>query len=95
MSPPSWPSKPPPPPELPEPPELKTTEAGVQFIKDHEGFVEYPMWDYGQYSVGYGSRCPDDKLEEYRENGIYVKAFLDARMAGKCGKYKIFDEYRS
>ena len=26
---------------------------------------------------------------EYRENGIYVKAFLDARMAGKCGKYKI------
>lgn len=55
---------------LPEPPELKTTEAGVQFIKDHEGFVEYPMWDYGQYSVGYGSRCPDDKLEEYRENGI-------------------------
>ena len=26
---------------------------------------------------------------EYRENGIYVKAFLDARMAGKCEKYKI------
>ena len=25
---------------------------------------------------------------EYRENGIYVKAFLDARMSGKCGKYK-------
>lgn len=46
---------------LPEPPELKTTEAGVQFIKDHEGFVEYPMWDYGQYSIGYGSRCnPED-----------------------------------
>lgn len=25
---------------------------------------------------------------EYRDNGIYVKAFLDARMSGKCGKYK-------
>ena len=45
----------------PEPPELKTTEAGVQFIKDQEGFVEYPVWDYGQYSIGYGSRCnPED-----------------------------------
>lgn len=46
---------------LPEPPELKTTEAGVQFIKDQEGFNEYPVWDYGQYSIGYGSRCnPED-----------------------------------
>ena len=62
---------------LPEPPELKTTEAGVQFIKDHEGFVEYPMWDYGQYSIGYGSRCPDDKLEEYRENGITDMVFVN------------------
>ena len=45
----------------PEPPELKTTEAGVQFIKDQEGFNEYPVWDYGQYSIGYGSRCnPED-----------------------------------
>lgn len=51
-------------------PTLKMSEAGVQFIKDNEGFAKYPMWDYGQYSVGYGSRCPDDKYEEYRENGI-------------------------
>lgn len=44
-----------------EPPVLKTSEAGVQFIKDHEGFIKYAMWDYSQYSIGYGSRCdPDD-----------------------------------
>ena len=42
---------------LPEPPELKTSEAGVQFIKDHEGFVQFATWDYGQYSIGYGSAC--------------------------------------
>ena len=46
---------------LPEPPELKTSEAGVQFIKDHEGFLQYAVWDYSQYSIGYGSRCdPED-----------------------------------
>lgn len=53
----------------PEPPVLKTSEAGVQFIKDHEGFTRYAMWDYGQYSIGYGSRCdpgdyPDGITEE-------------------------------
>lgn len=41
----------------PEPPSLKTSEAGVQFIKDHEGFVQYAVWDYSQYSIGYGSAC--------------------------------------
>lgn len=43
-------------PEWPQLPALKISEAGVQFIKDHEGFAERPMWDYAQYSVGYGSR---------------------------------------
>ncbi|MBQ3355912.1 MAG: S-layer homology domain-containing protein [Oscillospiraceae bacterium] len=35
---------------------LKISEAGIQFIKNQEGFVPAPIWDYGQYSVGYGSR---------------------------------------
>lgn len=42
----SWPPLPP----------LKISEAGVQFIKNQEGFIASPVWDYGQYSVGYGSR---------------------------------------
>lgn len=42
--------------QWPELPALKISEAGIQFIKDHEGFAKEPMWDYGQYSVGYGSR---------------------------------------
>lgn len=37
-------------------PPLKISEAGIQFIKNQEGFVASPIWDYGQYSVGYGSR---------------------------------------
>ena len=42
--------------EWPALPELKISEAGIQFIKNQEGFVASPIWDYGQYSVGYGTR---------------------------------------
>lgn len=47
-------------------PTLKTSEAGIQFIKDHEGFLKYAVWDYSQYSIGYGTRCEKDEFP----NGI-------------------------
>lgn len=40
--------------------DMKTSDACVQILKDMEGFVEYPMYDNGQYSVGYGSGCGKD-----------------------------------
>ncbi len=46
--------------DWPELPELKISEAGIQFIKDHEGFIEDPIWDYSQYTVGYGTRYDPD-----------------------------------
>lgn len=42
----------------------------VDMVKTFESFTKYPVWDYAQYSVGYGTACPADKLEEYRQNGI-------------------------
>lgn len=44
--------------------ELRISEKGVQFIKDQEGFVKYAMWDYAQYSIGYGSRCDKDEYPD-------------------------------
>lgn len=29
-------------------------------LKAMEGFAEYAYWDYEQWSIGYGSKCPDD-----------------------------------
>lgn len=41
--------------------ELRTSENCIQFIKQYEGFCKYAIWDYGQYSIGYGTRCdPSD-----------------------------------
>ncbi len=47
-----------------------TSDACVDLIKAEEGFVSKPLWDYAQYTVGYGTRCPDDKLEYYSKYGI-------------------------
>ena len=43
-------------PSWPALPALKTSEDCIAFIKAHEGFVAYPMADYGQYTIGYGTR---------------------------------------
>lgn len=53
---------------------MKTSQAGVDYIKSVEGFSKYPYYDYGQYTVGYGTRCPADKYNEYKTNGITEEA---------------------
>ena len=50
--------------------EMTVSDNFVEFLKKEEGFAAKPYWDYSQYTVGYGTRCPDDMLEEYKENGI-------------------------
>lgn len=37
-----------------------TSEECIRILKDMEGFIKYPMYDNGQYSVGYGSGCDKD-----------------------------------
>ncbi len=48
----------------PTPPVLRTSEAGIQFIKDHEGFIKYAIWDYAQWSIGYGTRCEENEFPD-------------------------------
>lgn len=42
----------------------------IEILKAYEGFCQYPYMDYGQWTVGYGTKCPDDKLDTYKANGI-------------------------
>lgn len=55
---------------VPEPDVMRTSKDAINVLKGDEGFSTKPYWDYAQWTVGYGTRCPDDKLEYYRENGI-------------------------
>ena len=49
---------------------MTASEDLVRLLKSVEGFVAKPYWDYSQWTVGYGTACPADKLEEYQKNGI-------------------------
>lgn len=44
---------------------MSSSEDLIALIKHYEGFQPTPKWDYSQYSIGYGSRCPDDVLTNY------------------------------
>ena len=49
---------------------MVTSEECIRVLKMYEGFGAKPYWDYSQYTVGYGTRCPDDMIEYYTQHGI-------------------------
>ena len=49
---------------------LGASDSCISLLKALEGFSAKPYWDYSQYSVGYGTRCPDEDYDRYMENGI-------------------------
>lgn len=50
--------------------EMAASDACVEFIKKVEGFSAEPYYDYNQYTVGYGTKCPSDKYFTYKSSGI-------------------------
>ena len=49
---------------------MTASDACIEFIKSVEGFSSQPYYDYNQYTVGYGTKCPTEKYFEYKANGI-------------------------
>lgn len=49
---------------------LTPSDECINILKKYEGFSAKPYRDYGQWTVGYGTRCPADKLEQYQTYGI-------------------------
>lgn len=56
---------------------LTSSTEFIEILKKIEGFHKYPYKDNTQYSVGYGTRCPDDKYEYYKKNGITEEEALE------------------
>lgn len=52
---------------------MSASEDCVNFIKNIEGFHAIPYWDYSQWTVGFGNKCPDESLLRYMEEGIPVE----------------------
>ena len=47
-----------------------SSQEAIDLLKQMEGFAKYPYFDYSQYTVGYGTRCPDEDYARYATNGI-------------------------
>lgn len=77
---------------------LTASEACVNFIKDFEGFSSRPYYDYGQHTVGYGTKCPSEKYFDYLANGIpkdEAEALLQETIEkiGENIQNKLIDKY--
>ena len=57
-------------PEVTEPGRLTASSNCLSVLKAEEGFSRTPYWDFTQYTVGYGTRCPEDMVAYYTQNGI-------------------------
>jgi len=61
--------------ENPTQEDLRTSEAGLEFLKTHEGYAAEPYGDYSQTSIGYGCRT------EYAEKYGFSTTYLSRRDA--------------
>ncbi|MCD7754764.1 MAG: SH3 domain-containing protein [Firmicutes bacterium] len=48
--------------------EMKASDEFVEMLKKLEGFSGVAYWDYSQYTIGYGTRCPDEWIDLYTED---------------------------
>lgn len=55
---------------VPEDTRMKASDACIGILKAEEGFSKTPYWDYAQWTVGYGTCCPEDMRAYYTEHGI-------------------------
>lgn len=49
---------------------MQVSNAMVNVLKTMEGFRAKPYWDYAQWTVGYGTECPENMREYYTQHGI-------------------------
>ena len=47
---------------------MVSSQSLVDKMKAREGFSATPYWDVSHYSIGYGTTCPDDKVDYYKKN---------------------------
>ena len=47
---------------------MVSSQALVDKMKAREGFSGTPYWDYGHWTIGYGTTCPSDKVSYYKAN---------------------------
>jgi len=59
----------------------------VRILKRLEGFRAYAYWDHKQYSIGYGSKCPEGYEKYYQHNPI-TQEYAEELMRGELAVFE-------
>ena len=51
--------------------QTRMSAEAIELLKSYEGFRTKPYWDVSQYSVGYGTKCPDNVYQYSVEHKDY------------------------
>ncbi len=76
---------------------MSPSEEVANYLKETEGFAAIPYWDYSQWTVGFGTRCPDEHFERYSKEGIPVAeahALFAGHLSGVASKVNQYMDRR-
>ena len=62
------PTEPPAPTEPTEPPPMTSSDDFIEVLKKMEGFHGVAYWESSQWTIGYGTRCPEGKETYYTKD---------------------------
>ena len=65
---------PPAPTEPTVPPPMTSSDDFIEVLKKMEGFHGVAYWDYSQWTIGYGTRCPEGKENYYTKENPMTEA---------------------
>ena len=77
---------------------MKVSDELLRVLKQLEGFSPYAYWDYKQWSIGYGSECPEGMETYYQSNPIseeYAEELLRGELDYFEGKINDFIDRNS
>ena len=66
---------------------FKISDQMMTMLKQLEGFNEHAYWDYSQWSIGYGSRCPAGMEEYYQKNPI-TREYAEELLRGELDYFE-------
>lgn len=74
---------------------MVTSDDAIELLKSLEGFSKYPYYDYSQYSVGYGTRCPDADYYRYCVDGITEEEAEQLLRTYLAGTEKVVNDFQT
>ena len=73
---------------------MKVSDELLRVLKQLEGFSPYAYWDYKQYSIGYGSKCPAgyetyySKVEDGGEGNQITEEYAEELLRGELDYFE-------